>query len=257
MVDGRTEHDMDASKRATPRRGLIAAAAAGAALGLAGCGRGGAPDKDAPDKDVGAVEDLMREHGVLRRVLVIYRATAPLVRTASAGVDAKQLWKAADLFRRFGEAYHEQMLEEQHIFPQVMKAGAAAAAGLVPTLLAQHARGRQITAYIQSVTQNGAVSGTDAQPLGAALETFARMYEPHTAFEDTIVFQAWRASLSAKQLDEIGDQFEDIEKRTFKGDGFDMAVDEVAAIEQGLGLADLARYTAPAPPGSPPDVGMG
>ena len=242
---------MDASRLVTPRRGLIAVAAAGAALGLAGCGKSAAPDKD-----VGAVEDLMREHGVLRRILVIYRATAPLVRTASAGVDARQLWKAADLFRRFGEAYHEQMLEEQHIFPQVMKLGGAGAA-LVPTLLAQHARGRQITAYIQSVTQNGAITGTDAQSLGAALETFARMYEPHTAFEDTIVFQAWRDSLSAKQLDEMGDQFEDIEKRTFKGDGFDMAVGEVAAIEHGLGLADLARFTAPAPPGSPPDVGMG
>ena len=235
----------------TPRRGLIAAAAAGAALGLAGCGKG-----EANDKDVGAVEDLMREHGVLRRILVIYRAVAPQVRTASAGVDAKQLWKAADLFRRFGEAYHEQMLEERHIFPQVMKAGGAGAA-LVPTLLAQHARGRQITAYIQAVTASGAIAGTDAEPLGTALESFARMYEPHTAFEDTIVFQAWRASLSAKQLDEAGDQFEDIEKRTFKGDGFDMAVREVAAIENGLGLADLARYTAPAPPGSPPDVGLG
>jgi hypothetical protein len=83
------------------------------------------------------------------------------------------------------------------------------------------------------------------------------MYEPHTAFEDTIVFQAWRKSLSPEQLDEAGDQFEAIEKATFKGDGFDMAVGEVAAIENGLGLADLGRYTAPAPPASPPDVGLG
>src|SRR6185312_11174805 len=170
--------------------------------------------------------------------------------------DARQLWKAADLFRRFGEAYHEILLEEQHIFPQVLKAGGKGAA-LVPTLLAQHARGRQITAFVQSRTKSGGVAGADAAPLAASLEAFARMYEPHTAFEDTIVFQAWRNSLSAKQLDEAGDQFEDIEKQTFKGDGFDMAVDEVAAIEVGLGLADLARYTAPAPPTAPPDVGMG
>jgi hemerythrin-like domain-containing protein len=248
---GERSEQMDTIQLVTPRRGLIAAAAAGAALTLAGCGKA-----EGANKDVGAVEDLMREHGVLRRILVIYRATAQTIRTASAGVDAKQLWKAADLFRRFGEAYHEQMLEEQHIFPQVMKAGGAGAA-LVPTLLAQHARGRQITGYIQAKTANGAIAGTDAAPLGAALESFARMYEPHTAFEDTIVFQAWRNSLSAKQLDEMGDQFEDIEKRTFKGDGFDMAVDQVAAIESGLGLGDLARYTAPAPPGGPPEVGLG
>jgi hemerythrin-like domain-containing protein len=236
----------------TPRRGLIAAVAAGAALGLAGCGRAGEPD-EAKGKEVGAVEDLMREHGVLRRILVIYRESAGLLRAGGAGVDGRQLWKAADLFRRFGEAYHEQLLEEQHIFPQVMKAGGAAAT-LVPTLLAQHARGRQITAFVQGKTQGG-LAGGDAAALAAALETFARMYEPHTAFEDTVVFQAWRSSLSAQQLDEAGDQFEDIEKSTFKGDGFDLAVGEVAAIEQALGLTDLSRYTAPTPQGA--NVGYG
>ena len=136
------------------------------------------------------------------------------------------------------------------------KAGGEAA-GLVATLKAQHDRGRQITADIQARCAGGRIAADEAQALARRLEDFCRMYEAHTAFEDTIVFQAWRNSLSAKQLDEIGDQFEDIEKRTFKGDGFDMAVDEVAAIEHGLGLADLARYTAPAPPGSPPEVGMG
>jgi hemerythrin-like domain-containing protein len=236
----------------TPRRGLIAAAAAGAALGLAGCG------KAEPDKDVGAVEDLMREHGVLRRILVIYREMASRLAAGRDDLeDGRQLWMAADLFRRFGEAYHEQLLEEQHIFPQVMKAGGKAAE-FVPTLLAQHARGREITAYIQANTKDSvAGASANAAALSAALSAFARMYEAHTAFEDTVVFQAWRSSLSAKQLDEVGDQFEDIEKRTFKGDGFDMAVSEVAAIEHGLGLGDLARYTAPAPPGMPPDVGLG
>lgn len=242
---------MDGPQLLTPRRALIGAAAAGAALGLAACGKG-----EEKGEDVGAVEDLMREHGVLRRILVLYRAVAPAIRTASPGVDAKQLWQSADLFRRFGEAYHEQLLEERHIFPQVMKGGGPAAA-LVPTLLAQHARGRQITAYIQAKTAAGAIAGTDAEPLGAALEAFARMYEPHTAFEDTIVFQAWRKGLTPKELDEAGDQFEDIEKQTFKGDGFDMAVDQVAAIETALGLSDLSRYTAPAPPAGPPEVGMG
>jgi hypothetical protein len=71
------------------------------------------------------------------------------------------------------------------------------------------------------------------------------MYEAHTAFEDTIVFQAWRKSLGKEQLDRAGDQFEAIEREQFKGDGFDMAVDQVSAIERRLGLGDLARYTAP------------
>jgi hemerythrin-like domain-containing protein len=183
---------------------------------------------------------------VLRRLLVVYRESAMLIRANPTGFDGKQLWRAADLFRRFGEAYHEQMLEEQHIFPQVLKA-AREAATLVPVLIAQHARGRQITGYIQAKTAHGGIAGTDVAPLAAALESFTRMYEPHAAYEDTVVFQAWRKSLSPQQLDEAGDQFEEIEKQTFKDDGFDMAVDEVGGIETALGLHDLARYTAPAP----------
>jgi hypothetical protein len=75
------------------------------------------------------------------------------------------------------------------------------------------------------------------------------MYAAHTAYEDTIVFQAWRKSLSKTQLDEAGEQFEEIERQQFKGDGFDLAVAEIGRIEQRLGLHDLGRFTAP-PPGA-------
>jgi len=226
----------------TSRRAALSAAvglAAGAALALPGCAKDGAGEAD-----VSATEDLMREHGVLRRLLVVYRGVAPMLRTAPDKVDADALGEAARLFKTFGEDYHEKKLEETHIFPQTQKAGGEAAA-LVPVLLQQHESGRRITAFILAKCANGKVLTGDEEPLARALESFAAMYEAHTAFEDTIVFQAWRKSLGAKALDEAGDQFEDIEKATFHGDGFDMAVARVAAIEQRLGLHDLARLTAP------------
>jgi hypothetical protein len=58
------------------------------------------------------------------------------------------------------------------------------------------------------------------------------------------VFQAWKKSLSDKALKAAGEQFEAIEHAQFKGDGFDMAVAEVGAVERALGLGDLGRYTA-------------
>src|SRR3546814_18092495 len=73
--------------------------------------------------EVTANEDLMREHGVLRRILIVYRETAPKLVANSAGVDAAALANAATIFRTFGERYHEQLLEEQHIFPIVRKDG--------------------------------------------------------------------------------------------------------------------------------------
>jgi hemerythrin-like domain-containing protein len=198
-------------------------------------------------EDVSATEDLMREHGVLRRILVVYRGVAGQLRTAPERLDAAALGQAAALFKTFGEDYHERKLEEQHIFPRLKSAGGEAAS-LVPTLLAQHDRGREITGFIQGRCASGKIGTADAEPLARALDSFAAMYEAHTAFEDTIVFQAWRKALSKKQLDEASDQFEDVEKAQFKGDGFDMAVDQIAAIERRLGLHDLARLTAPAPP---------
>jgi hemerythrin-like domain-containing protein len=45
------------------------------------------------------------------------------------------------------------------------------------------------------------------------VEAFVLMYQNHAAREDTIVFPAWKKNFSNKQLDEISDQFEEIEAR--------------------------------------------
>jgi hemerythrin-like domain-containing protein len=216
-------------------------------LAVAACSNAETKGKAGEDKDISAVEDLMREHGVLRRILVAYRETARTLATSADKLDAGALAQAADLFRLFGEDYHERRLEEEHIFPTLQRLGGPAAL-LVPTLLAQHQRGRELTLYIRSRCAGGKVSPSDAAPLANALAGFARMYEAHTAREDTIVFQAWEKGLSGKQLDEAGDEFEKIEREQFKGDGFDMAVASIADIERRLRLNDLSQFTAaPAP----------
>src|SRR4051812_37342197 len=68
------------------------------------------PDSDeaGEEEEVSAVEDLMREHGVIRRVLVLYRETASRLRLNAASVPAATLQRAATLLRTFGEDYHER-----------------------------------------------------------------------------------------------------------------------------------------------------
>jgi hemerythrin-like domain-containing protein len=207
--------------------GLIAAAA------LAACSGG--------EEDVGAVEDLMREHGVLRRAILVFRACAGRL-IAGQIVDAPALHRAAQLFRNFGEDYHEKKLEEENIFPQLKKAGGPAAA-LVDVLLTQHQRGREIISYVLDAT-NGTTF--DNKAVANALQSFELMYEHHAAREDTILFPAWKKAIGAHEVEEMGDKFEDIEKAQFGGDGFDMAVKQIGEIEQTLGLGNLAAFTAPA-----------
>ncbi len=203
--------------------------------------------KPGEEKEVGAVEDLMREHGVLRRALLVYVESVPRIRQAPANVDAGALNATAKLFRSFGEDYHEKKLEEAYLFP-VVKRTSTPAAAYIDTLIAQHRRGREITDYIISTTRNGKIASSAAEPLAKTLSTFALMYQNHAAREDTIVFPAWKTALSKHQLDELGEKFEDIEKQQFGTDGYEDAVKQIGTIEQRLGVADIAQFTPPAPP---------
>jgi len=46
----------------------------------------------------------------------------------------------------------------------------------------------------------------------------------------------------------MGNKFEEIERQQFGKDGYEDAVTQIGQIEQALGLADLAQFTAPPPP---------
>ncbi len=231
------------------RRHLVMAAGAGLALAGANSRVVRAAEKHDEDKEkeVGAVEDLMREHGVIRRAILVYREMAAKLRTKPASLDPDLLRSTAMMFRNFGEDYHEKKLEETHIFPTIKNVGGPAAA-YVDVLIAQHQRGREFTDYILAVIGKGAVATGDAETLARVLDSVELMYEHHAAREDTVVFPAWKDALSAHQLDEMGEMFEEIEHRQFGKDGFEDAVAQIAHTEHALGLADIARFTAPPPP---------
>jgi hemerythrin-like domain-containing protein len=239
---------MSSSAQQITRRELIAKAAtvSAAASLIVPDLFGAVPESKEPE--VTATEDLMREHGVLRRALLVYTETIPKIRANPAALDASALYRTGVLFRDFGENYHEKMLEEEHIFPVVRKGGGEPAK-LTDILLTQHARGREITGYLLGVTKNGRIGSANAEPLARSLDAFVLMYRNHAAREDTIVFPAWKTHFTNKQLDELSDQFEDIERKMFGKDGFDDAVAKIGAIESTLGLADLSQFTAPTPPG--------
>jgi hypothetical protein len=123
------------------RRAFLAEGAAGvvmAATPLAGAAAHG------EDEGVTAPEDLMKEHGVLNRCLLIDEEGIRRVQ-AKVDVSPQVFHQTGDLVRRFVEGYHEKN-EEHSIFPVFQKAGKMTA--LVSTLLAQHQAGRAVTAQI-------------------------------------------------------------------------------------------------------------
>jgi hemerythrin-like domain-containing protein len=196
--------------------------------------------KGEPDEEVGAAEDLMREHGVLNRILLVYEEGLRRLQ-GKEEVGPEVFHKPASLVRMFVEDYHEQ-LEEKFIFPEFEKAKKLTE--LIKVLKDQHQAGRRVTDVILRNATGERFGNADARKeLVAACAGFIRMYRPHEAREDTVLFPALHKLLPAKRLEELGEQFEKEEDRLFGDEGFEKTVEQVAGIEKQLGIYELAKFT--------------
>lgn len=197
-------------------------------------------DKAGQPEDVAPPEDLMREHGVLKRVLLVYREVIRRV-NAREDVPPEAVRDGAGIIRHFIEDYHEK-LEEDYLFPRFEKAHKLA--DLTSVLRAQHQAGRRLTAQItHTATAQGLKDPSSARSLVQTLEQFIRMYEPHEAREDTVLFPAIRSIVSNHEFDSLGEDFERKEHQLFGAEGFEKMVDHVASIEKRLGIYELAQFT--------------
>ena len=154
--------------------------------------------------DVPPTEDLMREHGVLRRILLVYEEALRKLASADAAV-VDVIAGAANIVHRFVEGYHEK-LEEDFVFPKLEKAGKLVE--LTQVLRIQHAAGRKVTDAIRESTKEKALGPDRRQSLTASMQSFIRMYAPHAAWEDTELFPAFRRLYTEAELDRLGDRFE-------------------------------------------------
>ncbi len=228
--------------RTDSRRSVLRTSVATAGLILVGCAstskaasKTPAKGDDESEAEVTPGEDLMQEHGVLERILLIYDAAAARLEQKEA-LDLALVTSAAGLIRRFVEDYHEKN-EEQFIFPRLE--AARREVELVATLRRQHQRGRDVTDEITRI----ASSGTNAAALVPLFRAFERMYRPHAAREDTVVFPTFRELIGRDAYRELGEQFEDDEHARLGEHGFDNAVAEIARLETALGINDLATFT--------------
>jgi hemerythrin-like domain-containing protein len=183
----------------------------------------------------------MRAHGVLDRLLLVY---GEAVRRLEGGVELlpDAVSGTAGIVRRFVHDCHEK-LEEEHVFPRFEKSGELVE--LVDVLKSQHEAGRRLTADILGLASSAlAGDARTRQTLVSRLRSFARMYRPHEAREETVLFPALRRLLSERDYRALGQRFEQREHELFGDHGFSGVVDEVAALEKGLGLYELDQFTA-------------
>lgn len=213
------------------RRSWLTAAAAGATVLTVRAGEAAAPAKS---EDIPPTEDLMREHGVLRRILIVYEEAGRRL-AAEDAVALGVVAGAANIVRRFVEGYHEK-LEEEFVLPKLEKAGKLVE--LARIIRTQHQAGRKLTETILA-----AAAAKQRARAVAAMQSFSRMYAAHAAWEDTEVFPVYRAMFTEAELDKLGDQFEDQEHKLLGRGGFEGSLREVGDLEKTLGIHDLAKFT--------------
>ena len=229
------------------RRDLIrVVTVTGGGLLLAGCaaggkGRGGGKEQKGGEgeQEVSPAEDLMREHGVLKRVLLVYGEALRRIES-NQDLPPDPVADAAGIVRSFVEDYHER-LEEQYLFPRFRKANTLVE--LVDVLTRQHEGGRRLTDLTLRYAKLDSLRDADGrQKLADSMRQFIRMYNPHEAREDTVLFPAFRRIVSRNEYDSLGEQFENKEHELFGEDGFEKMVDRVANIEKALGIYDLSQF---------------
>ncbi len=196
--------------------------------------------QESVEEKVSPGEDLMREHGVLKRILLVYGEAARRLEV-NEDLSPEVLINSGGIIRSFVEDYHEK-LEENFLFPRFRKANRLV--DLVDVLQEQHKAGRRLTdVMLRLATLKALKNPDDRRQLVDSLQDFIRMYNPHQAREDTVLFPALHEVVTTGEYEELGEDFERKEDDLFGERGFEKMVDRVAAVEKELGIYELAQFT--------------
>src|SRR5438105_2163313 len=162
------DEDVDRSRRSLLWVGPVAGFALAVPAALFGQKK-----KEHEAEEVTPAEDLMREHGLLKRILLIYDEVESRI-AQQKEFPPEAVANSAKIIRSFIEQYHEK-LEEDYLFPRFRKQNLLV--DLVDVLQQQHEAGRRVTEQV--LTLCGSLQSNEGkQKLAAALHQFVRMMPP-------------------------------------------------------------------------------
>lgn len=224
----------------TRRDFLLFTGAAGAGLFFAGCSGPGEEQKKGTGEIVPLAEELMREHGVLSRLLMIYEESLRRL-DAHMELPPQVIPGAVEIVQNFIQKFHENQ-EEAEVFPHFIKANKLVE--LVTLLKVQHQAGREITEQILEHASNAALKELETRrKLNSAVRQFVRMYRAHANREDTVLFPALRTLVSAGEYKAMSGKLAQSQLQALGEGAFEKTVAKVAAIEKMLAMDNLAAFS--------------
>jgi hemerythrin-like domain-containing protein len=155
-------------------------------------------------------EDLMNEHGLLNRILIIMDEYLTFDKVKQKN-NMPKIKKCIEIIKEFIEDFHEQM-EEKYVFPHFTGKWRK----LIDLLIQQHKESRLLTS---SILKN--IDNNDLDLLIQNLQSFVKMYRLHSAREDTIVFRKLRKFVSPAEFANISKIMDEEEDEKFGKHAYD------------------------------------
>jgi hemerythrin-like domain-containing protein len=176
---------------------------------------------------ISPTEDLMREHGLLNRLLLIYE-----VLIVNPQIDL--FHAVAQLITHFVHNYHER-LEEQYIFQMIQQRTTNVnLKTLIKILIKQHQIGQTLTQDI--------LSSHSILLIQQRVKAFIHMYRAHESREDTEVFTEFNHLASQEESNHLGEIFEETEDTKFGEHGYENLLQSVIKLEKHLQIHKITTY---------------
>lgn len=186
------------------------------------------------------IEDLMVQHSVLRRVLLIYEECIHRLNNQEE-IDPELITGATEVINRVIINLHAP-LEHAFIFPRYETSPKYSEMGRI--LKEQH---EAVTSVEKDILKySNKESLTNPVNKNELIDFFGkaiRVFRPHIDREDTEMFPEFKNFISVEEYYKLGDKFIDLEHQKFGEEGLKSMVDKVALIEKQLGINDLSSFT--------------
>lgn len=186
------------------------------------------------------IEDLMEEHSILRRALLIYEEC---IRRMEIGedFDPELLIETTNVIKVI-IIFHHALLEHEYIFPRFREADKYVQ--MADILTEQHGRvGEQEELIIKYSNRDSINNPEEKAMLINALKKSIRVFRPHINIEDTEMFPEFKTVVTAHEYYELGKKFKEIEYQKWGENGHRQMVDKIIQVEKALGINDLDSFT--------------
>lgn len=176
-------------------------------------------------------ENLMRAHGILNRILLVYDELARRINNRIA-FPAEILHDTALIAHAFIEQFHEEM-EEKYVFPYFEKKKISL--DFIRTLREDHKAGRKMTQYLLNhSTESELKSEETPMVLSVYMNLFCRRFRVHEARESSELFPLFPLLMTRDEYLALGSLFERKEEEMIGLHGYEEVLKKITSLEQQL-----------------------